>query len=96
MADEKEDKKTKRPSALKRLIQSEKRRLLNKSFKSKVRTAVRAFEGSLTARDKASSQVTLKEVYSLMDKGVRKGVYKPNKANRTKARMAAKVASLSA
>ncbi len=94
MADEKEKKKTKRPTALKRDIQSEKHRLINKTFKSRVRSAVREFETALTARDQSSLRTTLNEVYSLMDKGVKRGIYKPNKANRTKARMAAKVAAV--
>lgn len=92
MAEEKEKKKTKRPSALKREIQGEKRRLINKSFKSKVRTAERSFEEALTTRNKDSIQTALNTFYSLMDKGVKQGIYKANKANRAKSRFVAKVA----
>lgn len=93
MAEEAEKKKTRRPTALKRDIQSEKRRLINKSFKAKVRSATRLFEEAMNARTKESIQSTLNDVYSLMDKGVKRGVYKLNKASRTKARMAAKAAT---
>lgn len=96
MAEESDKKKTKRPSALKREIQNEKRRLINKSFKSEVRSALRLFEEALTAANKSSIQTSLNEVYSLMDKGVKRGVFKLNKANRTKSRMTAKVAKISA
>lgn len=94
MAKEKEEvKKVKRPTALKRDIQNEKRRLINKAFKSKVRTAVRGFEESLTKGEPEAIKDKLNEVYSLMDKGVKKGIYKINKASRTKSRLTARVAA---
>lgn len=90
----KEEKKTKRPTALKRDAQSEKRRLRNRIVKSQIRTAVRRFEEALAKKDGSLTQEQLKEVYSLMDKGVKKGVFKKNKGNRTKARLAAKAQAL--
>ncbi len=86
----KEEKKEKRPTALKRDLQNEKRRLRNKTFKSRVRTAIRHFEESLSKEDPSLRQNCLNEVYSLMDKGVSKGVFKLNKASRTKARLTAR------
>ena len=88
-----EAKKVRRPQAEKRAIQSEKRRLINKDFKSSVRTAVRKFEEGLTKGDAALTKENLNEVYSLMDKAVKRGVYKLNKASRTKARLTAKAAA---
>jgi small subunit ribosomal protein S20 len=94
MAEEKKDtKKEKRPSALKRDLQSEKRRIINRNFKSKVRSAIRDLETSLPKKDAAENKKHLSEIYSLMDKGVKKGVYQANKANRTKARLAAYAAA---
>ncbi len=94
MAEEKKEKaKVKRPSALKRDIQSEKRRLINRSFKSQVRTAVRNFEESLPKGDDNAIAAQLKNVYSLMDKGVQKGIFKLNKASRTKSRLTARSVS---
>lgn len=92
MAQEKTEKvkKTKRPTALKRDIQNEKRRLRNKSFKSQVRTTIRHFEELLPKGEKTAIQEKLTEVYSLMDKGVKKGVFKLNKASRTKSRLTAR------
>lgn len=92
MAEEK--KKTKRPTAQKRQIQSEKKRLANRSFKSSVRSAVRKFEGLVVAKETSSLSGVLNEVYSLMDKGVKRGIFKLNKASRTKARLAARAASV--
>jgi len=85
--------KERQPSAKKRDLQSEKSRLRNRAFKSRVRTAVRDLEEALPKGDASCVQTCLNEVYSLMDKGVKTGVFKANKAGRTKARMAARAAA---
>lgn len=89
------DQKKKRPTALKRDIQNEKRRLVNKSFKTKAHSTLRTFNESLASKDSEAISTNLNAVFSVMDKGVKRGVFKPNKADRTKARAAAKVAALS-
>lgn len=85
-----EKKKVKRPTAQKRDIQSKKRRLQNRAFKAQVRTAIRQFDESLPKGDAAEIKEKLNKVYSLMDKGVKHGTFKLNKASRTKARLAAR------
>lgn len=95
MADAKKDdkaKKERKPTALKRDGQSEKKRLHHKQFKSSVKTAVRLLEASI--KTKENPQEKLSDVFSLMDKGVKTGVFKANKADRTKARWATKVAAV--
>lgn len=89
MADKKtkEIKKEKRPTALKRDIQSEKRRLRNKQFRATVKTAIKAYEASLKDNQEAAVKENLSKVFSLMDKGVKTGVFKANKASRTKSRL---------
>lgn len=88
MADaNKEAKKKKIPTPQKRMAQNTKRRALNRSFKSSVRTAINAFEKALSAGEKEKMQSALNTVYSLMDKGVKKGIYKENKAARVKTHM---------
>lgn len=84
-------KKTKRPTALKRDLQNEKRRVINKSFKSEVRTTLRSFDAALATKDKKKIESSLNDVFSVMDKGVKRGVFKENKAGRTKSRAFAKV-----
>lgn len=86
-------KKEKRPQAQKRDIQHEKRRLRNKAYKSQVRTAVRDFHAILSKGDEQAIKQALNEVYSLMDKGVKKGIFKLNTASRTKARLTARSVS---
>lgn len=83
------EKKQKRPSALKRDIQNQKKNLRNHSYKAKVKTAIRSYETALSQKDE-SAKSKLDAIFSLMDKGVKKGVFKPNKASRTKSRLSAK------
>jgi small subunit ribosomal protein S20 len=95
MAKEKEEKKekVKRPTALKRDMRAEKMRLINKSFKSNFRTTQRAFDEALQSKDKKQIENALNNVYSAADKGVKKGIYKPNRAARLKSRAFQKLPS---
>ncbi|CAF22856.1 30S ribosomal protein S20 [Candidatus Protochlamydia amoebophila] len=86
-------KKVKRPTALKRDLQNKKKRLNNKIYKSRVRTAVRSFQESLVKGDETLSKAKLDEVYSILDKCAKKGVFKLNKVSRTKSRLAARAAA---
>jgi small subunit ribosomal protein S20 len=87
----KEEKKpTKRPTALKRDLRNNTLRLINKSFKSKARTVVKSFEDVIKTKDKDRIQAALSDVYSIVDRGVKSGVYKRNKAARIKARLSHK------
>ena len=90
--DKKEKKKTKRPTAEKRMIQSKKKRLLNRAQKSELRTAIRNLDKAIAGKDQAQSQKELNTVYSLVDKAVKTGVLKKNQAARTKSRLTAKAA----
>jgi len=94
MAEEKKENgekkaKQRKPSALKRDLQSKKRNLKNRSFKAKVHSAVRSFHETISQKDNAATKSKLNDVYSLMDKGVKKGIFKTNKANRVKSRLQA-------
>ncbi len=84
------EQKVKRPSALKRDMQSEKQRLRNRSFRSSVMTAVRALDSSISKKEGVKDK--LQEIYSIVDKGVKHGVFKTNKAARMKSRLSARVA----
>lgn len=86
--------KTKRPTALKREIQSEKRRLINKAFKSSLKTAMNTLDAALEKKNKDEMDTSLNALYSLLDRAVKRGIFKVNKAGRTKARLSAKVASV--
>jgi len=91
MAEEKKDSKQKRPTAEKRDIQNEKRRMRNRSFKSRVNTAVRSFEKEVEAKNEDLAKTLLNMIYSLLDKGVKHGIYKINKASRLKANFSKRI-----
>ena len=93
VAEKEAKKKVKRPTALKRDITSHKKYLQNKAFKSRIRTAVRTYRESLTQEDSNAKQTALNEVYSLVDKATKKGLYKKNKSSRIKSRLANKLAA---
>ena len=81
----------KRPSALKRDLQNEKRRLRNRSFRSSVSTAIRSLDESLSQKvGPEAIKAKLQEIYSIVDKGVKGGVFKPRKGARTKSRLSAR------
>jgi small subunit ribosomal protein S20 len=84
--------KKRQPSALKRDLQNEKRRLRKRSYRASVLTAVRSLEVSLNQKEAPEAiKVKLNGLYSLMDKGVKRGVYNAQKAARTKSRLAARL-----
>jgi small subunit ribosomal protein S20 len=87
----KEKQKQRRPKALKRDEQNQKRSLRNRALKSRMRTAIRTFEETLEGGDASAAKENLNLVYSIMDKSVQHGVIKLNTASRTKARLTARV-----
>lgn len=88
----KKEPKVKRPTAIKREIQNEKRYEINRAFKASVRTAIRQYETALE-KDMAEAKESLQIVYSVMDKGVKRGLFKVNKASRTKSRLTSRLAA---
>ena len=73
------------PTAKKRMKQSLKNQAVNRSLKSQVRTAVRTFKENLADnKDLKQAQDQLNAIFSLMDKGQKKNIFKKNKAARVK------------
>ena len=84
-AGKKESKISRTPTAKKRLLQSKKHELMNRSLKSHVKTAVRSLKENFTSnKDLKKAQEQLNVIYSLMDKGKKKNIFKKNKAARLK------------
>lgn len=67
-------------SAKKALKQSEKRRLRNRAFKSRVKTEIKKFLNYLQAGDLEKAEVQLRLTQSLLHKGVSKGIFHRKKA----------------
>lgn len=87
------NKKVKRPTPLKRDEQSAKANARNRIMKSRIHSAVRAYEESLEKGDAAATKTKLNEAYSILDKASQKGVIKKNASSRKKARLAAKTSA---
>ncbi len=73
---------------IKRNKTNEKRRLNNASFKSSVKTAIKAVEVAVAAQDKEKALATLSYAHKKLDKGLAKGVYHKNFVARHKSSLA--------
>jgi small subunit ribosomal protein S20 len=71
-------------SARKRAAQNKRRNVLNRSYKSKTKTALQAMKTAV--KENKSPNDRLKQIYSILDKGVKKKIFKRNKADRLKSR----------
>jgi len=91
MAEQKKDSKSKRPTAQKRDIQNAKKRLHNRVFKSRVKTAIRTFEKQVSEKETEAAKTQLNTVISLLDKGVKHNIFKLNKVGRLKAKYASRI-----
>lgn len=78
-------------SAIKRIRQDEKKRLRNKSYKSKLKTETKKFL-ALDSKEKAGPQ--LRVVESLLDRLATKRVIHPNNAANKKSQLAYSLAKL--
>jgi small subunit ribosomal protein S20 len=81
----------KHPSVVKRLRQSRKANLRNRSIKSEIKTLIKKIEDS---SDLEQAQVNLKEAVSLLDKATRLKVMHRNTAARTKTKLVRRVNQL--
>lgn len=83
-------------SAIKRVSQSEKRRLQNASQKSALRTAVKAVETAVVNKDVENAKAALTAASKKLDKAATKGLIHKNAAANKKSRLAKRVNELSA
>lgn len=74
-------------SAEKRVRQSEKRRVINRSNRTKVRTFIKKMRAALESGKGEDVQKTLPVTISVIDKAVQKGVMHKNAAARYKSRL---------
>lgn len=77
-------------SAKKRVRQSERRRVVNRSNRARLRTSMKELRGALGQGSKEAA-VLLPKTISEIDKAVRKGVLHRNAAARHKSRLTARV-----
>ena len=78
-------------SARKRVQQSEKRRLRNKSVRSTVKTFISKAEDLIQGKDVEVAKLAVVEATSVIDRAVKKGVVHQNNAARRKSRLMKKL-----
>ncbi len=76
-------------SAEKRVRQNEKRRVINRGHRTKVRTYIKRLRSALETAEKQQIDQILPEAISVIDKSVQKGVLHANAAARYKSRLTA-------
>ena len=78
-------------SAEKRMRQNEKRRVVNRNNRSRLRTGIKKMRAALEGVQAEGVQALLPQTISLIDKAVQKGVLHRNAAARHKSRLTARV-----
>lgn len=83
-------------SAKKRIGINKRNRLINRYYKSSVRTLIKiffqnleAYKDSQNAEEKEKLKTILSSIYSLIDKGTKKNIFHKNAAARKKSKLAA-------
>ncbi len=79
---------------IKRIKTNEKRRQRNASFKSSMKTAIKAVETAVQAKDKENAVVALAFANKKLDKALAKGVVHANFVARNKSKLAIAVNTL--
>jgi len=77
-------------SAEKRVRQSERRRVVNRTNRTKLRTSIKKFRSALKGSDAGQVGALLPQTVSEIDKAVQKGVLHRNAAARHKSRLTAR------
>lgn len=83
-------------SQIKRNRQNEKRRLRNRVFRGRARTAVKHVRAALSGGDLPAAQEALIQAVRALDKAAEKGVIHKNNAARRKSRLMKRLAALKA
>jgi small subunit ribosomal protein S20 len=84
------------PSAIRQQRRSVRRQTVNKKNKSALRTQVKKIRELIEAKDKDNAKKLLPEVFSTIDKTVKKGTIHKNKGSRFKSRLSREVESVTA
>ena len=82
------------PSAVRQQRRSVRRQAVNKKNKSSLRTQIKKIRELVEAKDKDSAKKLLPEVFSSIDKTVKKGTIHKNKGSRFKSRLSRQVESV--
>ncbi len=74
-------------SVLKQQRKNERRRIINKANKSRLRTAIKKLREAIAEKNVEFAQKFSREVFSLIDRAVKKGTIHENTGSRYKSRL---------
>ncbi len=83
-------------SAKKRILTSEKRRVINKNRVSRIRSFMKKVELAIKSGNQSNANAALKELQPELDRGVAKGVVHKNYVARTMSRLNARIKKIAA
>ena len=83
-------------SALKRVRVTERRTLINRTRKTRLRHGIRAMRRLLETKDVSGATQLIPKTYSLIDRAAKWGIIKKNTAARYKSRLTARLRKLAA
>lgn len=83
-------------SSIKRVRSTERRTLVNRARKSRLRFQIRAMRKLLEAKNGKEATAALPRTFSVIDKAAKQGIIKKNTASRYKSRLTARVKTLAA
>jgi small subunit ribosomal protein S20 len=83
-------------SALKRMRQTERRTLVNRMRKSRLRRQIRAIRRLIEHKDANGAEAILPQTFSLVDRSAKWGIIKKNTASRYKSRIVKRIKGLTA
>lgn len=81
-------------SAEKRIRQTEKRTVVNRARRSRIRTFMKKVEEAIATGDKTAAQAAFKEAQPEMQRGISKGVIHQNTVARKLSRLNARIKAL--
>ncbi|MDF1855931.1 30S ribosomal protein S20 [Pseudooceanicola sp.] len=82
------------PQSKKRARQADRREIVNKARRSRIRTFLKKVEEAIASGDKSAAATALRVAQPELMRGVTKGVYHKNTASRKVSRLASRVKSL--
>ncbi|MGH9775565.1 MAG: 30S ribosomal protein S20 [Candidatus Acidiferrales bacterium] len=83
-------------SVLKNIRQTERRTIINRQSRTRVRSSIRAMRAALASGDTAAAEKLLSPTFSEMDRAIQKKVLAKNTASRYKSRLSLALNSLRA
>jgi small subunit ribosomal protein S20 len=82
------------PQSKKRALQNEKRHVVNRARRSRIRTFLRKVEEAIASGDKDAAGAALRAAQPELMRGVTRGVFHKNTASRKMSRLASRVKAL--